>query len=69
MIPIYINGMVKSLFSKQKKTVFNYCFSLVGIFGPPDTLYEGGYLKLIWNSQQLIHLQPPKVGQFQLLNI
>lgn len=38
--------------------------NLVGIFGPPDTLYAGGYFKADMEFPPTYPFAPPKVGQF-----
>ena len=41
-------------------------FVSVGIFGPPDTLYEGGYFKADMEFPNTYPFAPPKVGQSSL---
>lgn len=60
MIRIYINGMVKSFIIVRKKKNFKQSI-LVGIFGPPDTLYAGGYFKADMEFPTTYPFAPPKV--------
>jgi ubiquitin-conjugating enzyme E2 R len=50
---------------KQKKKILqkNFLFLLVGIFGPPDTLYEGGYFKADMEFPTTYPFAPPKVNK------
>jgi ubiquitin-conjugating enzyme E2 R len=54
---------------KQKKSYkknfpyHNFLFLLVGIFGPPDTLYEGGYFKADMEFPTTYPFAPPKVNK------
>ena len=60
------HGILFSLcpvFSK-KNSLFVYI--LVGIFGPPDTLYEGGYFKADMEFPTSYPFAPPKVRNFVL---
>jgi hypothetical protein len=36
----------------------------VGIFGPPDTLYEGGYFKADMEFPTTYPFSPPKVNKY-----
>ena len=62
MIQISTNGMVRTscLFSLRHITCI-----LVGIFGPPDTLYEGGYFKADMEFPPTYPFEPPKVGRLE----
>jgi ubiquitin-protein ligase len=64
MIQICTNGMVIKNSIKKKIFLFNYSF-LVGIFGPPDTLYEGGYFKADMEFPTTYPFAPPKVKKFR----
>ena len=41
--------------------ISSFFFLLVGIFGPPDTLYEGGYFKADMEFPTTYPFSPPKV--------
>lgn len=43
-------------------------FILVGIFGPPDTLYEGGYFKADMEFPTTYPFAPPKVNKSHFSN-
>lgn len=38
-------------------------YFLVGIFGPPDTLYAGGYFKALMEFPSTYPFEPPKVRE------
>lgn len=42
--------------------MFFVLFVSVGIFGPPDTLYEGGYFKADMEFPTTYPFAPPKVS-------
>jgi len=49
------------------KINFKEFIFLVGIFGPPDTLYEGGYFKADMEFPTTYPFAPPKVGKFNFI--
>ena len=61
MIRICTNGMVRTLTCHCFPLIL-LSLSLVGIFGPPDTLYEGGYFKADMEFPTTYPFAPPKVS-------
>ena len=57
----------KNIFFFNKKKRFKQFLFLVGIFGPPDTLYEGGYFKADMEFPTTYPFAPPKVKNLLLL--
>ncbi len=47
--------------------MFYIYFILVGIFGPPDTLYEGGYFKADMEFPTTYPFAPPKVYKNKII--